>query len=132
MVVNTEWGGFGSSGELDFVRTKWDRNVDELSVNPGNQIFEKMISGMYMGELIRQILVDLIKDDLIFFGCDRDKLLERGSFLTRFSSEIESDPVGEYPRAAKCLESLGIDPSTVTDEDFSSLRYRASYTRYFL
>ena len=37
MVVNTEWGGFGSSGELDFVRTKWDRNVDELSVNPGNQ-----------------------------------------------------------------------------------------------
>ena len=73
MVVNTEWGGFGSSGELDFVRTKWDRNVDELSVNPGNQIFEKMISGMYMGELIRQILVDLIKDDLIFFGCDRDR-----------------------------------------------------------
>ena len=45
-----------------------------------------------------------------------------GSFLTRFSSEIESDPVGEYPRAATCLESLGIDPSTVTDEDFSSLR----------
>ena len=32
----------------------------------------QMISGMYMGELIRQILVDLIKDDLIFFGCDRD------------------------------------------------------------
>ena len=22
MVVNTEWGGFGSGGELDFVRTK--------------------------------------------------------------------------------------------------------------
>ena len=33
-----------------------------------------------MGELIRQILVDLIKDDLIFFGCDRDKLLERGIY----------------------------------------------------
>ena len=42
------------------------------------QIFEKMISGMYMGELIRQVLVDLMKDDLIFFGCSRDKLLERG------------------------------------------------------
>ena len=41
MVVNTEWGGFGSNGELDFVRTKWDKNVDELSVNPGHQIFEK-------------------------------------------------------------------------------------------
>ena len=59
-------------------RTKWDKNVDEMSVNPGKQIFEKMISGMYMGELVRQVLVDLMKDDLIFFGCNRDKILERG------------------------------------------------------
>ena len=28
-------------------------------------------SGMYMGELVRQVLVDLMKDDLIFVGCDR-------------------------------------------------------------
>ena len=78
MVINTEWGAFGDNGELDFVRTKWDRNVDENSVNPGKQIFEKMISGMYMGELVRQVLVDLMKDDLIFFECNRDKILERG------------------------------------------------------
>ena len=54
-----------------------------------------MISGMYMGELIRQVLLDLMKDDLIFFNCNREKLLERGSFFTRFASEIESDPVGD-------------------------------------
>ena len=123
MVVNTEWGAFGDNGELDFILTKWDRAVHKDSLYPGMQTFEKMISGMYMGELIRQILVDLIKDDLIFSGCDREMLLEKGSFLTSFSSEIESDPLGEYPRAAKCLESLGIDTSTVTDEDFSNLRY---------
>ena len=68
MVINTEWGAFGDNGELDFVVTKWDRAVDEMSVNPGKQIFEKMISGMYMGELIRQVIVDLMKDDLIFFN----------------------------------------------------------------
>ena len=60
--------------------TKWDRAVDEMSVNPGKQIFEKMISGMYMGELIRQVLVDLMKDDLIFFEANREKILERGTF----------------------------------------------------
>ena len=87
-----------SLGELDFVRTKWDMAVDEFSVNPGNHIFEKMISGMYMGELIRQVLLDLMKDDLIFFNCNRERLLERGSFYTRFASEIESDPVGDYTR----------------------------------
>jgi len=57
-----------------------------------------MISGMYMGELIRQVLLDLMKDDLIFFNCNREKLLERGSFYTRFASEIESDAVGDYTR----------------------------------
>jgi len=123
MVINTEWGAFGDNGELDFVVTKWDRAVDEMSVNPGKQIFEKMISGMYMGELIRQVLVDLMKDDLIFFEANREKILERGSFFTRFASEIESDPVGDYPRAKEVLQQLDIDPETVTDEDFSSLRY---------
>lgn len=29
----------------------------------------------------------------------RERLLERGSFFTRYASEIESDPVGEYSRA---------------------------------
>merc|ERR1719215_1850781 len=123
MVINTEWGAFGENGELDFVRTKWDVNVDNNSVNPGKQTFEKMISGMYMGELIRQVLVDLMKDDLIFIGVDRERLLERGSFFTRYASEIESDPVGEYTRARQALEELGIDPEEVTDDDCSALRY---------
>ena len=61
MVVNTEWGAFGNQSELDFILTKWDREVDQLSINPGKQIFEKMISGMYMGEVVRQVLIDLGK-----------------------------------------------------------------------
>ena len=55
MIVNTEWGAFGDNGELDYIVTKWDRAVDEASLNPGKQIFEKMISGMYMGEVVRQV-----------------------------------------------------------------------------
>jgi hexokinase len=31
--------------------------------------------------------------------------------------------VGNYSRAKACLSELDIDPSTVTDEDFSALRY---------
>jgi len=123
MVINTEWGAFGDNGEIDFIKTKWDENVDEMSVNPGKQIFEKMISGMYMGELIRQVLVDLMKDDLIFVGADRERLLDRGSFFTRYASEIESDPVGEYTRCRQALEELGMDPDEVSDDDCSALRY---------
>ena len=43
--------------ELDFIRTKWDEAVDAGSLNPGRQTFEKMISGMYMGELTSRILI---------------------------------------------------------------------------
>ena len=45
MVINTEWCAFGDNEELDFLKTKWDISVDEMSVNPGKQTFEKMISG---------------------------------------------------------------------------------------
>ena len=55
VVVNTEWGAFGDQGELDYIVTQWDRKVDEGSINPGKQIFEKMISGMYMGEVKKNI-----------------------------------------------------------------------------
>ena len=43
VVINTEWGAFGDHGELDFILTKWDREVDKHSINPGKQIFEKMV-----------------------------------------------------------------------------------------
>ena len=86
---------------------------------------------MYMGELIRQVLVDLMKDDLIFVGADREKILERGSFYTRFASEIESDPVGEYSRARQALEEMGIDPDEVSDDDCSALRSESTLRAIF-
>ena len=66
MVINTEWGAFGDHGEIDFLRTKWDRAVDEASLNPGRQTFEKLISGMYMGEIARQVVLDLVEKKLMF------------------------------------------------------------------
>uniref|UniRef100_A0A286XVC4 Phosphotransferase n=1 Tax=Cavia porcellus TaxID=10141 RepID=A0A286XVC4_CAVPO len=38
MCVNTEWGAFGNSGELDEFLLEYDRMVDESSVNPGQQL----------------------------------------------------------------------------------------------
>merc|ERR1712156_884381 len=121
MIVNTEWGAFGNQGELDFILTKWDREVDRLSVNPGKQIFEKMISGMYMGEVVRQVLLDLYNEGLIFVGCNTDNLFKHMRFLTKYVSEIESDPVGDFTRCRESLRDFGMD--NVSDEDCSALRY---------
>ena len=58
MVVNTEWGSFDN--ELAVMpTTKYDAALDAASVNPGIQMFEKRVSGMFLGELLRLSLLDL-------------------------------------------------------------------------
>ena len=121
MIVNTEWGAFGDQSELDFILTKWDREVDRLSINPGKQIFEKMISGMYMGEVVRQVLIDLVHEGLIFVGQNTENLFQHGRFYTKYVSEVESDPVGDFTRCRLALEDLEME--NVTEEDCSALRY---------
>ena len=38
VIINTEWGAFGESGELEIVRTDIDRDIDSTSLNPGRQM----------------------------------------------------------------------------------------------
>uniref|UniRef100_A0A8C3QCG2 Hexokinase-4 n=1 Tax=Geospiza parvula TaxID=87175 RepID=A0A8C3QCG2_GEOPR len=89
MCINMEWGAFGDDGVLNDIRTEFDREIDMGSLNPGKQLFEKMISGMYMGELVRLILVKMAKDGLLFGGRLTPDLLTTGHFETRFVSAIE-------------------------------------------
>nr|XP_012618111.1 putative hexokinase HKDC1 isoform X2 [Microcebus murinus] len=90
MCINTEWGGFGDNGCIDDIRTQYDTEVDEGSLNPGKQRYEKMTSGMYLGEIVRQILIDLTKQGLLFRGQISERLRTRGIFETKFLSQIES------------------------------------------
>lgn len=53
--------------------------------------FEKMISGMYIGELVRLILVKMAKEQLLFQGKTTAQLLTTGSFSTTYISAIEND-----------------------------------------
>lgn len=66
VIVNTEWGAFGDNGVLDPWRTRYDRVLDRSSRNPGKQIFEKMVSGMYLGEIVRLIMLDAVEKKILF------------------------------------------------------------------
>ncbi|XP_045490533.1 hexokinase type 2 isoform X2 [Pieris rapae] len=121
LLINTEWGAFGDDGTLDFVRTEFDREVDTKSINPGKQIQEKMISGMYMGELVRLALVKYTRMGLLFGGRGSDLLFQRGSFYTKYVSEIESDKPGDFTSCMDVLEELGL--SHATEADMASVRH---------
>ncbi|XP_067458953.1 hexokinase-2 [Thunnus thynnus] len=112
MCVNTEWGAFGDDGALEDLRADIDREIDAGSLNPGKQLFEKMISGMYMGELVRLILVRMAKAQLLFQGKTTAELLTTGSFNTSYIYAIENDKDEEgLASAEKVLRGLGLDPS---------------------
>ncbi|XP_074965836.1 hexokinase HKDC1-like isoform X3 [Phalacrocorax aristotelis] len=113
MCINTEWGGFGDNGCIDNIRTKYDKEVDEGSLNPGKQRYEKMTSGMYLGEIVRQILIDLTKQGLLFRGQISESLTKRGIFETKFLSQIESDRLALL-QVRRILQQLGLD-STCED-----------------
>ncbi|KAI4368630.1 hypothetical protein MLD38_017167 [Melastoma candidum] len=59
MVVNMEWGSFWSS---HLPRTSYDIELDLDSPNPTEQGFEKMISGMYLGEIARKVILRMAQE----------------------------------------------------------------------
>ncbi|KAL3528684.1 hypothetical protein ACH5RR_008006 [Cinchona calisaya] len=64
MVINMEWGNFKSS---HLPITDYDHALDAESLNPGEQVFEKLTSGMYLGEILRRVLLRMA-EEAAFFG----------------------------------------------------------------
>lgn len=48
-----------------------------------------MISGMYLGELVRIVLEDLAREGHLFHG-NYDAIEQKGCFPTKYVSEIEA------------------------------------------
>lgn len=88
MAINCEWGAFDNDHKV-LPRTKYDAIVDEESPRPGQQAFEKMIAGLYLGEIFRLVLVDLHEAHHIFEGQDISKLKKPYTLDSSFLSAVE-------------------------------------------
>ncbi|KAF8558656.1 hexokinase [Imleria badia] len=95
MAINCEWGAFDSFEHEHLPRTKYDTIVDETSNKPGEQAFEKLISGRYLGEILRLVVCELIDEGVLFLGQNTYKLEKPYCFDTAFLSLMESDPTDE-------------------------------------
>ncbi len=63
MIVNIEWGGF-SQLKMNI----YDQDLDCASRNADKQHLEKMVSGMYLGEIARRVIVEMMNRGLLFKG----------------------------------------------------------------
>lgn len=101
-------GAFDSFEHENLPRTKYDQIIDEQSNKPGEQAFEvrvhsafalafahrslrrkKLISGRYLGEILRLIICELIDEGVLFLGQNTYKLEIPYSFDTAFLSLME-------------------------------------------
>lgn len=71
MVINTEWGSFDNQLNV-LPTTRWDQQLDQDSINPGIQMFEKRVSGMFLGEILRLSVIDMMKNEKIQFFKDEN------------------------------------------------------------
>ncbi|KAJ0076232.1 hypothetical protein Patl1_33962 [Pistacia atlantica] len=88
MVINMEWGNFRSS---HLPLTDYDHAMDAEGLNPGDQIYEKMISGMYLGEIIRRVLLRMAVETAIFGDTVPPKLKEPFVLRTPDTSAMHHD-----------------------------------------
>lgn len=99
-IVNIEWGNFNK-----FPRTVFDRDLDRRSSNPGRQLLEKAVSGMYLGEVARLAIVSL-------GGRIRAAFARPGSLTAADMSSIESGKAGSLAQAARHLRRRGVGDPT--------------------
>eukprot|EP00834_Sanchytrium_tribonematis_P003925 NODE_171_length_14381_cov_0.662512.p2 type:complete len:464 gc:universal NODE_171_length_14381_cov_0.662512:4531-5922(+) len=114
VLVNIEWGAFGDNDKYLPI-TKYDELLDLSTPKPKQHKFEKMVSGMYLGELMRLVMVDLIHLKVIFGGKSSETIKTPWSFPTKYLSEMESDFSPDYQIVDKILNDCHLASSTVQE-----------------
>ncbi|KAF2312100.1 hypothetical protein GH714_028053 [Hevea brasiliensis] len=100
MVVNMEWGNFWSS---HLPRTSYDIDLDGESPNPNDQGFEKMISGLYLGDIVRRVILRMSQESDIF-GPLSPSLLVPFILHTPFVSKMHEDDSPDLQEVARILK----------------------------
>ncbi|XP_057538301.1 hexokinase-1 [Amaranthus tricolor] len=111
MVINMEWGNFRSS---HLPLTEYDEALDEESLNPGEQIYEKMISGMYLGEIVRRVLFKMAEEANVFGDTVPAKLRTPFVLRTPDMSAMHHDTSPDLKVvASKLKDVLGITDTSL-------------------
>ncbi|EEH38094.2 hexokinase [Paracoccidioides lutzii Pb01] len=114
VAINCEYGAFDND-HIVLPLTQYDIIIDRDSPRPGQQAFEKMTAGLYLGEIYRLVLLDLIdnKNNLIFPNQDVSGLRKPYSLDSSFLSYIEEDPFENLSKTRDLFQrKLGIYASS--------------------
>jgi len=112
--------GFGirnlESGDFNLVspqQTPYDLALDREVAGPapGAQLFEKMVSGQYLGEIVRRVVGDLAASTSLFQWSAVPAFATPFGFSSVNLSRIEADESGDLSAVGALLRELGITSS---------------------
>ncbi|KAL7934429.1 hypothetical protein V8C35DRAFT_302547 [Trichoderma chlorosporum] len=91
LIINTEWEMKGAAGPLRSYITKWDLLLDKDLPIPGQQPYDYMTAGRYLGELARLMAVDFFTNHWHISALDLPlRLCQRNSLTTAFIGTLGS------------------------------------------
>uniref|UniRef100_A0A1A9WH79 Phosphotransferase n=1 Tax=Glossina brevipalpis TaxID=37001 RepID=A0A1A9WH79_9MUSC len=108
MLVNTDITEFGSSSQLDFLITEFDEALEKTASNKGQNIFEKFVSGTYISEIIRRVIIKCVRENIVFAGQMSTQLDTQGAlkFANIQGTLIETD---QFHYVQLMFDKLGIN-----------------------
>ncbi|KRY17881.1 Hexokinase [Trichinella patagoniensis] len=117
MVIDTEWEEFGRNGELDMIKTTYDKDIDQHSVHKGKQIIDKFTGAFFLGELVRLIIDQFCVDGFLFGGSRPEQFVTPEAFPTKYVTEILSDELEDTPfvNVRKIMDELRIPIHGISD-----------------
>ncbi len=86
MIINIEWGNFNK-----LKTNRFDQYLDKNSHNQGKQQLEKMVSGMYLGEIARLIIFEMTERGLLFKGKQQSIFETKNGFTTEHLANFAED-----------------------------------------
>lgn len=97
VVVNTEISMFGKAV---LPTTKWDEDLNTNHRIPDFQPLEYLITGRYLGEIVRLIILEAISTIGLFGGQIPERLDEPYAFSTQILAVFESDQTTDLSKAS--------------------------------
>ena len=120
MVINTEWGGWFDEDPSWLNPTVYDQILDAESSNPKKQLLEKMVSGLYLAELLRLAIGEAARDNTLTLRYGEESVLHtpygmNSSFLSFLAEDRSRDLKKSIDYITKTLKARDV---TIEDARF--------------
>ncbi|KAJ6781652.1 hypothetical protein PWT90_01402 [Aphanocladium album] len=130
MVINTEWGAWFDGAPSALPGCTYDAILDRDSPTPGDQLFEKRTSGLYLGELARLAISDMIACNQLQMTPRLESPLEKPyaistSFLTMLAASVEESNEAKWKSLKESITNT-LNADNVSTKDAKVLSQLAA------